>query len=68
MSHAYHSKRLTVPSAVLAHWLYFSRECDAEAACSHYGLKVEEGAVRFDKAEFKTDAVLVRLIICFSDG
>lgn len=57
MSHAYNSKRLTVPLTSVSRWL----RCGAAAAreaCEHYGLAVDGGAVRFDKSHFKPDATL----------
>lgn len=63
MSHAYNNKRLTVPGATLAQWVCFRTEREAASACAHYGLKIEEASVRFDKTEFKAEAALVRLLL-----
>ncbi|XP_075969109.1 germinal-center associated nuclear protein [Anticarsia gemmatalis] len=61
LSHAYHNKRLTVPSGVVTRWLKFPDQRQAENTCKDYGLTVEEGNVRFDKSEFQVEANLHKL-------
>ncbi|XP_063821461.1 SAC3 domain-containing protein 1 [Ostrinia nubilalis] len=61
MSHAYSSKQLTVPASIVRRWLYFTSDHEALSVCRHYGLKTEETRVRFNKADFKTDAPLHQL-------
>nr|XP_049695007.1 SAC3 domain-containing protein 1 [Helicoverpa armigera] len=58
MSHAYNSKRLTVPLTSVSRWLRYGAAAAARQACEHYGLTVDSDAVRFDKTTFKHDATL----------
>ncbi|CAD0196552.1 unnamed protein product [Chrysodeixis includens] len=52
LSHAYNSKQFTIPSEVLARWLHFADEVEAQGVCAHYGLETENRSVRFDKKDF----------------
>ncbi|KAJ2952485.1 hypothetical protein O0L34_g6803 [Tuta absoluta] len=56
MSHAYNSKTLTMPAAVLRRWLRFNSDDEVVKASQHYGMTAEGGVVSFSKAEFKRDA------------
>ncbi|XP_052759009.1 germinal-center associated nuclear protein [Galleria mellonella] len=55
MSHAYNSRQLAVPTAVLRQWLWFPSDADVITVCEHYGLQAEGATVRFSKADFKTE-------------
>lgn len=65
MSHAYSSKRLTVPCETLAAWLLFYSDAEASKVCSYYGLKVEDDRVHFAKADFKPELAVVSLFNLF---